>query len=131
MAISVANLPNWTQISALLIGVIAPVRVRVTTGALRTSGKEMPAVGQSTRLTVEKQWGRLSAVVTDSIGSANNAGKLQSAATQQLDLAQYALSTLVDELAAVMTVPGRRENKGTVHVFELAAMRTEMQSLAA
>jgi hypothetical protein len=59
-------------------------------------------------LSTERQWARLTAVVSTAIDGAKSAVELQSKATQQLDLAQYGLATLMDELSAVMSVPGRR-----------------------
>ena len=82
-------------------------------------------------LTVAQQWSRLASVLESAISGAANAGRRQAAATQQLDLAQYGLSTLGDELAAVMHVPGRRE-RATVHPFERPAAKPEKaKSLAA
>lgn len=82
-------------------------------------------------LTVAQQWSRLASVVDAAITGAADAGRRQAAATQQLDLAQYGLSTLGDELAAVMHVPGRRE-RATVHPFERPAAKPEKaKSLAA
>ena len=90
-----------------------------------------PATDQSRRLSVAEQWLLLSGVVSSAIRSAHSASQLQVAATQQLDLAQYGLSTMVDELAAVMALPGRRDKKASVHVLETAPTRTGKQALAA
>ena len=92
---------------------------------------EAVPVATPKRLSLAEQWIRLTGVLSTAISGAQNAGQLQAAATQQLDLAQYALSTLMDELAAVMTVPGRRE-PASVHVLETAsAARSVSQALAA
>lgn len=82
------------------------------------------------RLTSEDQWARLSAILSSAISRADDAGRRQIAATQQLDLAQYALSRLSDELAAVMIVPGRRD-RAPVYRFEVAAPRQLDRAIAA
>ncbi len=76
------------------------------------------------------QWAKLSGVLTVAIACADDACRRQIAATQQLDLAQYALSTLADELAAVMTLPGRRE-RAPIYRFEVVPHRMTGQALAA
>jgi hypothetical protein len=48
----------------------------------------------------------------------------------QLDLAQYGLTTLVDELSAVMDMQGRRRH-ATVHVLEVAPPRVLGDAIAA
>ncbi|MGQ0457281.1 MAG: hypothetical protein ACT4OU_09480 [Hyphomicrobium sp.] len=78
------------------------------------------SIAAAPRQSVEQQWSRLSAVLKSAIDGAEDAHRRQAAATQQLDLAQYALHTLGDELAAVMTIPGRRE-PASVHVLEAPA----------
>ena len=81
-------------------------------------------------LTANDQWSRVSGVLTNAIAGAREAGQLQFAATRQLDLAQYALYTLRDELSAVMSVPGRRE-PASVHVLDANPSRAVVQALAA
>jgi hypothetical protein len=71
----------------------------------------------SVRLTDSDQWSALSKVLTSAVVGAEEAGRLQKAATQQLDLAQYGISMLVDELSAVMTVAGRRDRLATLYVL--------------
>ncbi|MEQ1653677.1 MAG: hypothetical protein ABL897_14410 [Hyphomicrobium sp.] len=92
------------------------------------------------RLTVVDQWSKLSSILNASIGGAVAAHDMQSAATRQLDLAQYGLTTLVDELSAVMSIPGRRSRSATLHQlgsgFDMAAeanlaQQTGGQALAA
>ncbi len=80
--------------------------------------------------TPAQQWVRLSAVLTTAVSGAEQARKLQGAATQQLDLAQYGISTLLDELSAVMKVSNRRESKATLHVLG-SSMATEAGADAA
>lgn len=82
------------------------------------------------RLTVSQQWARLTGVLQSAISSAGEAKRRQTAAHQQLDLAQYALYTLGDELSGVMTIPGRRE-PASVHVLEAPAALTKSKALAA
>jgi hypothetical protein len=69
------------------------------------------------RLTPAGQWAKLSGILHNAIESASAARTLQGAAGQQIDLAQYALSALVDELSAVMLMPGRRAGGATLHLF--------------
>ncbi len=68
--------------------------------------------------------------MSTAIAGAKSAADLQSSATQQLDLAQYGLTTLMDELSAVMSVPGRRE-RAQVYRLEPVAAQPENQALAA
>lgn len=82
------------------------------------------------RISLAAQWQRLTDTLTQSIDRAEQAQQLQAAATRQLDLAQYAMTTLMDELSAVMTVPGRRAS-AVVHRFEPLALRPVDQALAA
>ena len=96
-----------------------------TVGAPRTAAK-----AQLTRITLAGQWQALSGTLSQAIGRAEQAHVLQAAATRQLDLAQYGLSTLMDELSAVMIVPGRRES-AMVHRFEPLAPLVSNQALAA
>ena len=73
------------------------------------------------QLTLADQWTKISSVLVRSVEGASAIKDMQSAATQQLDLAQYGLSTLIDELAAVMAMPGvtssRRISSASVHAF--------------
>lgn len=87
---------------------------------------KQPAVA----LTGVEQWSKLTDILTTAIARADDACRRQVAATQQLDLAQYGLSTLADELAAVMTVPGRRD-RAAVYRFEVSTPRSTDQALAA
>lgn len=81
----------------------------ITTGAAHTASAQ--------RLTAADQWSKLSNILQTSVGRATAAEQNQLSATRQLDLAQYALTTLVDELSAVMTLPGRRSRTATLHMF--------------
>lgn len=85
---------------------------------------------QLARISLADQWQSLSGTLTQAIGRAEQAHVLQSAATRQLDLAQYGLSTLMDELSAVMTVPGRR-GPAMVHRFAPLAQPAASRALAA
>ena len=79
---------------------------------------------RATSLSLCEQWAKLSGVLSSSIANAAAAQEMQQAATRQLDLAQYGLTTLVDQLSAVMTVPGHRARNATVHKlasYEIAA----------
>ena len=77
----------------------------------------MSTQASSTTMTLTEQWSKLAAILTNSVEQAETAEKLQKAATQQLDLAQYALSNLVDELATVMAVDGRRDRMATLYTL--------------
>jgi hypothetical protein len=81
-------------------------------------------------LTPVQQWERLANIVRSAIASAEDASLRQNAAHQQLDLAQYALYTLGDELSAVMKIPGRRQ-PASVHVLEAPATLSKSPALAA
>jgi hypothetical protein len=52
------------------------------------------------------QWQRLTGIVQSAVVKADGAADLHNSAAQQLDLAQYALSTMLDELSAVMKISG-------------------------
>lgn len=81
-------------------------------------------------MTAAQQWEKVSGVLTAAISSATQARELQASAAQQLDLATYALYTLVDELAGVMSEPLVRE-PASVHQFAPKARRAGSRALAA
>jgi hypothetical protein len=93
-------------------------------------GASMHNEPDTLRLSASEQWSRITTVLVTAIAGAEEAQRLQKAATQQLDLAQYAISTLTDELAAVMAIPGRRE-RASVHQFESVLVRAGDRSIAA
>jgi Spy/CpxP family protein refolding chaperone len=66
-------------------------------------------------LAAADQWARLSHVLTRAVTGAEQAQTLQTAALQQLDLAQYGVSTLIDELSVVMNLSGRQDRVATLH----------------
>ncbi len=101
----------------------------LTFSGVRIQRSEAPVTAPA-RLTLADQWIRMTGVVEGAIASAGETRKLQAAAIQQLDLAQYALSTLMDELSAVMLVPGRRE-RAAVYVLETGQVRAPSTALAA
>jgi hypothetical protein len=70
------------------------------------------------RLTLAEQWAALSDIIKGAFFSAEEATRCHKSAALQLDLAQYALTSLVDELSAVMDVGGRRR-KATIHVLDV------------
>ena len=84
----------------------------------------------SARLSLGEQWERLTRVLVRSSGQASNARELQARALQQIDLATYAFNNIVDELAAVMVLPARRE-PAVVHLFEPALARSKERGAAA
>ncbi|MEQ1669701.1 MAG: hypothetical protein ABL893_02470 [Hyphomicrobium sp.] len=98
---------------------------RASAAPSRLSPAAMPAalprapggVSRAPRLSLADQWTKLSGVLNASVANAAAAQSMQQAATRQLDLAQYGLTTLVDELSAVMTVPGRSRRNATLHTL--------------
>ena len=77
----------------------------------------LPPIAEPRRLSLEDQWDRLSNVIAGASASAAEADRCQQSAGLQLDLAQYGLKMLVEELSSVMTIPGRRP-ASTIHIFE-------------
>lgn len=80
--------------------------------------------------TLSGQWDRLSSIISGAVSGAEQAGQLHHAATRQIDLAQYALASLVDELSGVMAVRDKRP-LAVVHVFEPSSQRPGRKQLAA
>lgn len=70
------------------------------------------------QLTLAEQWNSLSDIIKGAASRAEEATRCHTSAAMQIDLAQYALTTLVDELSAVMDVGGRRR-RATVHVLDV------------
>jgi len=105
--------------SALLSGVSTWVR-----GAHRIWRAAKPQKVESIqyveprRLTFVEQWAYLSETVKGALSRAEEATRCHTSAALQLDLAQYALTSLVDELSAVMDVGGRRR-PASVHMLDL------------
>lgn len=88
-----------------------------------------PAV--AAKITLAQQWVTIAALLGEAGRAADQARKLQKGATQQLDLAQYGLVTLRDELSAVMAIASRRDTTAVVHLFEPASDRQPQRALAA
>jgi hypothetical protein len=89
---------------------------------------EAMANGEPRRLALVEQWNYLSDIIKSAFVSAEEASRCHKSAALQLDLAQYALNSLVDELSAVMDVGGRRR-AATVHVFDVQASPVPRQPL--
>lgn len=70
------------------------------------------------RLPLGDQWDYLSNTIKGAHLRAEEATRCHKSAALQLDLAQYGLSSLVDELSAVMDVGGRRR-QATVHLLDV------------
>ncbi len=120
-----------TTLQAQIAGLAVPAGVsQAARTAVKSATKFAMTSAAPAALTANDQWSRVSGVLTNAIAGAREAGQLQSAATRQLDLAQYALYTLRDELSAVMSVPGRRE-PASVHVLDASPSRAVVQALAA
>jgi hypothetical protein len=79
---------------------------------------------------VAEQWVRLAHVIEGAARHAEEAMRCHTSAALQLDVAQYALTSLVDELAAVMDVGGLRK-QATVHVLEIPPTRFIGEAIAA
>src|SRR6185312_13025226 len=85
------------------------IRGAVNSRDLITSGKVETALYlEPRRLTLAEQWNSLSEIIKGAASRAEEATRCHTSAAMQLDLAQYALTSLVDELSAVMDVGGRR-----------------------
>jgi len=82
--------------------------------------KEIPKAVEPQRLSLADQWSFLSDIVLGAVSRTNEASRCHAAATQQVDLAQYALMSLVDELSAVMDMGDRVRRRATVHVLGVA-----------
>jgi hypothetical protein len=97
--------------------------------AIRAGSPTRP-VTEPRRLSINEQWGYLSDVIKDAAVRAEEVTRCHASAALQLDLAQYALTSLVDELSAVMDVGGRRR-RATVHVLGVPSSRTFDEAIAA
>ena len=115
----------WIWLSAgrrLARPVTPPARAKLTRAAARSTGGRLDAAAQ---------WAKLSTVLVEAGERARQAAVLQATATRQLDLAQYGLITIRDELSAVMALPSRRDTV-VVHVFGAAqGLSTGQEALAA
>jgi Asp/Glu/hydantoin racemase len=76
------------------------------------------------RIGAAEQFARVAGVVSSAIETVTDVNRRQAAVAQQLDLAQYALNSLSDELSAVMSVPGWRE-RAPVYRFEPVPVRAQ------
>jgi hypothetical protein len=81
-------------------------------------------------LTFAEQWSHLSDTIKGALSCAEDATRCHASAALQLDLAQYALSSLVDELSAVMDVGGRRR-PANVHMLDFQPPRPFGDAIAA
>jgi hypothetical protein len=79
-------------------------------------------------LTLSEQWAALTGIVMGAAARAEEAVRCHVSATQQIDLAQYALSSMIDELSAVMDMGGRVRRRATIHVFGAAQPAISMPS---
>lgn len=107
------QLGSWIKLRAASarIAIFLPHRSRRPESALQAA-QNTPV----RTLSIADQWSKLASALERAQRSVEHAKSLQAAATQKLDLAQYGLQTLMDDLAAVMTVPGRRQ-AAPVHVL--------------
>lgn len=82
------------------------------------------------RLSLADQWVRVSDIILGASAKATEASRCHVSAAQQLDLAQYGLSSLLAELALVMDV-GVQPLPATVYVLKVAKPRIISGALAA
>jgi hypothetical protein len=111
--IRVANL--WAAISMVAAPIFDFRFSQLTESQVKNISRRI----EPRRLTISEQWDRISGIIVGAASRAEEATRCHASATQQLDLAQYALTSLVDELSAVMDLGGRRR-RGTVHVLGIA-----------
>lgn len=113
------SLPDWGSFIAAWIGRSGVSTARVAPSrSVAHSIVAHSVVGPApARLRAPDQWAKLNGILARAVGGADAARQLQASATQQLDLAQYGLTTLVDELSAIMTIPGRQSRTATLHVI--------------
>lgn len=97
----------------------APIFDSIRSRLVFLPAKAAPRQVEPRRLTLSEQWNHIATIVTGAASRAEEAARCHASATLQLDLAQYALTSLVDELSAVMDVGGRRR-RATVHVFGIS-----------
>lgn len=94
------------------------IRGAVNSRDLVASREIETAYMEPRRLTLAEQWNSLSDIIKGAASRAEEATRCHTSAAMQLDLAQYALTSLVDELSAVMDLGGRRR-RATVHVLDV------------
>jgi hypothetical protein len=115
---------NWlAAIARIVPGEIAAGRRALLAVFGRAARPERVVRAEPLRLSIADQWARLSAIVMGAAEQAQEAARCHASATVQLDLAQYGLISLVDELADVMDMGGRRR-RATVHVLGTASAYT-------
>jgi hypothetical protein len=116
---------TFKNLSAMAFAAIAGEfdRIRRVVASFVSSAPSKAAPGKRVeprRLTLADQWAYLTEIVMGAATRAEEAARCHVSATQQLDLAQYALSSMIDELSAVMDMGGRVRRRGTLHVFGVA-----------
>ena len=107
---------SFEAISGAIVRAAARVFDLMGLRAAVRSPREAPRSSEPRRLSLSEQWHRLSEIIMGAASRAEEATRCHASATLQLDLAQYALASLVDELSAVMDVAGRRRG-ATLHVL--------------
>jgi hypothetical protein len=106
------------KISAAIASGIEIVRqLAVLAVGVGTVERERPRAVEPRRLTFADQWAFLTDIIMGAVSRSNEAARCHAAATQQIDLAHYALMSLVDELSAVMDMGDRVRRRATVHVL--------------
>ncbi len=116
MADTFKNLVAWAF--AVIAGGYEGIRRIVLLTFVATATEPTPVKrAEPRRLTLADQWAYLTDIVMGAASRAEEATRCHASATQQLDLAQYALSSMIDELSAVMDMGGRVRRRATVHVL--------------
>lgn len=125
-----AGIGRWLRRAIALVRPVKPQVVAIERSDAAPAATPRVEAVEPSRLSADRQWAKVTGVLSAAIAGANAAAQLQRTATQKIDLAQYGLGTLIDELSAVMTVPGRRERAQVVHLAAHAA-EPQQQALAA
>lgn len=106
-------------------------------GGVGSKVQSRPHAGSETKIaaalkpmTLADQWARVSSIISTASEKAAEAGRCQTAAAMQLDLAHYGLTSLIAELSTVMDI-GARPASASVHVLKLGKSHKVEGALAA
>lgn len=89
-----------------------------------------PSVMPATHLSTDAQWTKLAGIVSTSIDRMAVTQRYHAAAEDQLDAAAYALSNLLEELAAVMVLPARHPGMAVVRIKPAPHVITARRTVA-
>jgi hypothetical protein len=119
MADTFQNLVAWA-FSAIAGGYENIRRILVAASPIKVPEATPVRRPEPRRMTLADQWAYLTDIIMGAASRAEEATRCHVSATQQLDLAQYALCSMIDELSAVMDMGGRVRRRASVHVFGAA-----------